>query len=201
MRQHVGTSADYIGTDPYQDRRSILYVFGHGHFTLGQHQQTYAAGSNMPVVMENGGNYSDVANIVLAALARGGFYDTYEMYGPDDYGLYVQADTSTSDYEAVSRGTYVQSAIDNYKFLSKVSYDLASKRGVEAGGNHLTFYNIFNNGSLFTGSFGDVVIDYAPTSNNVGISIARSAKDLVVVSTGSANFTLSGLMPDSIASV
>ncbi|KAJ9148584.1 hypothetical protein NKR23_g4945 [Pleurostoma richardsiae] len=200
MRPLVGTSLDYTGLDPYQNSRNLMYIFGHQNFTLAN-PQYFAVGLNMPVVMENAGSYSDAANLIIAALAGGAFYDTYETYGPDNYGLYVPADEDTGNYTAVPRGSYLQTVIDTNKFLSKMSYDLASKRAVGAGGTNLTFYNVFNNGTLLTGSFGPVCITYAPTNNSVGISIARSAKEFVLASTGSANFTLTGLSSYGISSI
>ncbi|CAK7201787.1 hypothetical protein SEUCBS139899_004502 [Sporothrix eucalyptigena] len=196
----VGTSLDFVGLDPYQDSRTFVYNFGHENFTLGQ-AWDMTLGKNLPVIMENGGSYSDAYALPIAALAGGSFYDVYEMYGPDDLGLYVPADETTGNYTPVARGSYVSAVIHNNQFFNKMAVDLATRQSIRAGGTTLDFYNVLGTNDDITGTFGSVGITYTEINGGAGVSIVRSTNELAIGANSAATFTLSGIVPYGIASV
>jgi hypothetical protein len=198
MRQNGGTSLDFIGLDPYRNNVADIFAYGHKNLT-GQY---YATGSNLLMVMENSGAVETADVLTLASLAGGAFYSLYELYGLDDFGLYVPADEDGGDYTPVERGDYVQSVRDGNHLLKKIAYDLATKLPVAAGGTGLAFFNVLGDDSDTSGSIRSIVISYETEgSSGVGIATERSERKIALLSTQAANFTLAGIATYKVKSV
>ncbi|KAJ0415654.1 hypothetical protein BJY00DRAFT_326801 [Aspergillus carlsbadensis] len=197
MRDNGGTSLDFIGLDPYH--ASVADIFAYGHRNLSG--QYYATGSNLLMVMENSGAVQTADVLHLASLAGGSFYNLYELYGPDDFGLYVPADEDSGDYTPVARAGYVQGVRDGNHLLNKIAYDLATKLPVAAGGTDLSFFNVLGDESDISGSIRSIDISYETGDSGVGIATIHSAQEVALLSTQAANFTLAGIPDDRVQSV
>ncbi|KAH8680558.1 hypothetical protein BX600DRAFT_444680 [Xylariales sp. PMI_506] len=77
MRPITGTSLDFVGLDPYTTSTSAMYSYGHQQTVVGSSNVDWSQGSNLPMVMENGGDYTGAEWLVCAALAGGAFYNVY----------------------------------------------------------------------------------------------------------------------------
>lgn len=199
LRPILGTSVDFIGLDPYSQDFTPAYEYGH---TVSWDNKLYARGKNLPMVMENGGLYSDAQGLLLATLAGGAYYNVYDYMSSDNDGLYVPKNSSAGDYSPVARGSYVQDVINTNKLLLKISQDLASKAPRAANGTELDFLNIFWNETSISSSFGSIDIIYKPSNYPiVGILDIRSSKEAALLSTGNATYELSGITDYGLTSV
>jgi hypothetical protein len=199
QRATVGTSLDFVGIDPYSNSLTSAYRFGH---TTSYDGKNFAIGKNIPMIMENSGSYDTTHGIILATLAGGGFYNVYDFMSSDNLGLYVPKDPSTKDYSPVARGLYVQTVRNTNHLLKKISGDLASKAPKGAGGKTLDYLNIFRNETSVQSSFGNIDIVFEPASNTtISIVITRGKREAAFASTGSAEYTLSGVKNYGVASV
>ncbi|KAL2837558.1 hypothetical protein BJY01DRAFT_251380 [Aspergillus pseudoustus] len=199
QRATVGTSLDFVGIDPYSDSFTSAYRFGH---TASYDGKNFAIGKNVPMIMENSGSYDTSHGVILATLAGGGFYNVYDFMSSDNLGLYVPKDSSAKDYRPVARGSYVQTVRNTNNLLKKISRDLASKAPKGAGGESLDYLNVFWNETIVQSSLGNIDITYEPSSYTVvGIVISKGERETVLASTGSAEYTLSGITDYGIASV
>lgn len=198
-RQDVGTSLDFIGLDPYSDSFSALFNFGH---TTAFDGKNYASGKNLPMVMENGGQYTTTDGLITATLAGGGYYNVYDFMSTDPHGMYVPTNQAGGDFTAKPRGSYVTTVRNTNKMLRKIGQDLATKLPKGAGGKNLDWLNIYwNDGDVDT-AFGAVTINYKPTNNRyVGISDIRNRRGVALLSTGTADYTLRGVRPYGVNSV
>jgi hypothetical protein len=194
MRLLTGTSVDFVGLDPYSTSTSTMYSYGHQTTTVGASVLNWAQGSNLPIVMENSGAVSGAENLNLATLAGGGFYNVYELMGPDNFGLYYPNKPSNHDFTPIARGSYVSGVISTNKLLKVIAQDLASKRPSGADGTKLVYFNPLSNGTLDTGTIQNFPITYTTVSSNgVGIGIVRSNLTLLFTTTRNATFTIGGV--------
>lgn len=201
-REDGGTSLDFIGLDPYEEEERTLFKFGHEAIDINGKEKNYSAGLNLPMVMENSGAVDNAANLLLATLAGGGLYNVYDLYSSDDFGLYIPGDND--DYKnPVKRGDYVDDVIKTNNLLLKVSSDLATRRPVGAGGDKLAYLNPLLDGEIEPFKFGDVDVAYDPENEetSVGIAVAKSETELVVLSTGKATYKLNGLGGEEVQSI
>ncbi|KAJ9157509.1 hypothetical protein NKR23_g297 [Pleurostoma richardsiae] len=199
QRATVGTSLDFVGYDPYSDSFTSAFAFGHAASWDGK---DFSAGKNLPMIMENSGAYNDNQGLVLAALAGGSVYSIYDVMGSDNLGLYVPKDADAGDYSPVPRGSYVADLANANKMLVKIARDMAVKLPVGAGGDDLDFLNVFWNSTSSTSSFGDVDVAYEPSNiTSVAIVDTRGSRELALLSTGTATYTLSGIKTYGVSSV
>lgn len=197
MRANGGTSLDFIGLDPYLSDLDDLYAYGHETIS-SKGTQVNAWGKNLVMAMENGGDITNAPNAVLAALAGGGLYNTYELYGPDGYGLYVP--TSDTDFTPVARGNYVADVKIVNKMLKKIGYELASRVPLSVGGTGIAFYNYLASDTTSTSSFQVFNVTYETANmTGVGISTVRTGKELAFVSSLDATFTLSSALAYNVS--
>ncbi|KAJ4207142.1 hypothetical protein NW767_002393 [Fusarium falciforme] len=199
MRKSVGASVDFIGLDPYSNDVKTIFKFGH---TTAFDGKSYDTGSNLPMIMENGGEYTNLDHLILASLAGGSLYNVYDLMSTDGHGMYVPKDTSSGDFTPVPRGSYVTDVRNTNKMLNKIALDLATKLPVGAGGKDLDFLNIFSNDTNVPGDFGKVDLAYEPAdTSSVGIVDVRSSTEVAVLSTGDAQIIFSGIQGYGIGSV
>ncbi|ETS80266.1 hypothetical protein PFICI_07795 [Pestalotiopsis fici W106-1] len=198
MRANGGTSLDYIGLDPYLSDLDGLYAYGHKTISTSG-TQVNAWGKNLVMAMENGGDITNAPNAVLATLAGGALYNTYEIYGPDGYGLYVP--TSDSDFTPVARGSYVADVKVVNNMLKKIGHDLASRVPLSVGGTGIAFYNYLASDTTSTSNFQAFNVTYETTNTTgVGISTVRTGTELAFVSSQDATFTLSSASAYNVVS-
>ncbi|KAF7557611.1 hypothetical protein G7Z17_g544 [Cylindrodendrum hubeiense] len=194
MRLTTGTSLDFVGLDPYSTSTSVLYSYGHQQTVVRTSNVNWAQGSNLPMVMENSGAYTNAEALVLAALAGGAFYNVYELVGPDNFGLYYTKGPSKGDFTLVARGSYVSNVASTNKLLKSLSLDLSTKRPSGANGTKLVYFNPLSDGTLDTGSIQNFSVTYTPqTTSGVGIGIVRSNHTLLLTSTRNATFNIDGI--------
>ncbi|KUO16207.1 RICIN domain-containing protein [Streptomyces dysideae] len=194
MRQNHGTSLDFIGLDPYSRDEGRLYRFGH--------EGLYSTGSNLPMINENGGDYQNSANLLLASLAGGAFYNVYDYYGPDGHNLYVPKDAANGDYTPVPRGSYMQEVRDTNHMLLKAAGDLASKQAEAAGGTKLQFLNPLSDlGASAKTTVRAIGVDYHTPADGVGVVVERADDEIALLSSDDATYSLHGIGRYGIASV
>jgi hypothetical protein len=194
MRDNGGTSLDFVGLDPYSPDADQLFDYGH--------QSPYNQGDNLPMVMENAGSWPNAAHLALATLAGGAFYNTYDMAGSDNNGLYIPKDQAAGDYTLVPRGSYVRQVATTNNMLTKIAEDIASKQPVGAGGTELNYLNIAGNKHANEVSTVRALgVSYKTANAGVGITDEHSDREVVVLSSQDATFTLSGITPYGVASV
>ncbi|RTE72665.1 hypothetical protein BHE90_012923 [Fusarium euwallaceae] len=178
MRKSEGVSMDFIGLDPYSNDVKAIFKFGH---TTTFDCRNYATGSNLPMMVENGGQYTNLDHLILASLAGGSLYNVYDLMSTDPHGMYVPRDGSSRDFTPVPRGSYVTDVRNTNKMLKKIAFDLATQRPE---------------------IFGKVDLTYKPAdTGSVGIVDVRSGTEVEVLSTGDAQITFSGIRGSGIASV
>lgn len=196
-----GTYLDFIGLDPYGWSRSQLYQFGHG---------SYATGSNLPVVMESGGEKSMSALMMLATLAGGGYYNVYDLCSPDGHHLYDQnlqpRVISAGDKYLPNGGTYIEDVRNHNHWLKKIAYPLASMQPESLGGKNLFYFNCegtdLSNINI-TKQMGGMSVTYkSDTQYSAGIALKKSDTEVVLLSSKDtdATFTLSDIA-NSVKSV
>ncbi|RSL51412.1 hypothetical protein CEP53_008455 [Fusarium sp. AF-6] len=192
MRKSEGASLDFIGLDPYSNHVKAIFKFGH---TTAFDGRTDATGSNLPMIMENSGQYTNLDHLILASLAAGGsLYNVYDLMSTDPHGMYVPRDGSSGDFTPVPRGSYVTDARNTNKMLNKIAFDLATQRPVGVGGKYLDFLNVFSHDTKVPGDFGKVDLTYNHAdTGSVGIVDVRSGTEVVVLNTGDAQITFSGI--------
>jgi hypothetical protein len=193
MRCGDGTSLDFIGFDPYSDDPAVLFAYGHGVNPLDNID--YSQGRNLPMVMENGGEYSNSAKLALASLAGGAFYTVYDFCGPDGHGLY---DDTEKTGAPVPHGIYIAEVRHINSMLNRIAYILAAKKSDGAGGSSLLFFNPLSAAKTNeTKNLGSMEIRYE-SFGGVGIACFDEAVDekgivdLVLLSTKEAVFTVKG---------
>jgi hypothetical protein len=194
MRHEGGTSLDFIGLDPYSDDPAVLFAYGHGANLLDK--VDYSQGRNLPLVMENGGECSNSAQLALASLAGGAFYTVYDFCSPDGHGLY---DDMGKTGTPVPHGAYITEVRNTNLMLSKIAHILAVKKSDGAGGSSLLFFNPLSAADANeTKRLGSMEIQYG-SSGGVGIGCIDDAVDgktiavLVLSSTAEAMFSVKGL--------
>lgn len=189
-----GTYLDFIGLDPYGWGRSALYGFGHGD---------YSQGSNLPVVMESGGEKSMSALMMLATLAGGGYYNVYDLCSPDGHHLYDQnlqpRVISAGDKYLPNGGTYIEDVRNHNHWLKKIAHPLAFMQPESLGGKNLLYYNCegtdLSNINI-TKSMGGMTVTYkSDTQYSSGIALKKSDSEVVLLSSKDidATFTLSDI--------
>ncbi|RSM08813.1 hypothetical protein CEP52_004503 [Fusarium oligoseptatum] len=108
MRKSEGANPDFIGLDPYSNDVKAIFKFGH---TTAFDGRNYATGSNLPMIMENGGQYTNLDHLILASPAGGSLYNIYDLMSTDPHGMvgltYKPADTGSVGIVDVRSGTEV----------------------------------------------------------------------------------------------
>jgi hypothetical protein len=193
MRRESGTNLDFIGLDPYSDDPAAIFAFGHG--INPKDKIDYSQGRNLPLVMENGGDYSNSAKLVLASLAGGAFYIVYDFCGPDGHGLYDDMEKTGSP---VPHGVYITEVRNTNALLNKIAHVLAANKSDGAGGSSLLFFNPLSAANVNeTKNLGSMEIQYE-SAGGVGIACIDDAVDgkdiaaLVLLSTVEAVFNIKG---------
>jgi hypothetical protein len=97
-----------------------------------------------------------------------------ELYGPDDFGLYIPADEDGGDYTPVDRGDSVQAVRNAPHMPNKIAYDLATKLPIAAGGTGLSFFNVLGDKSDITGAIHSINIFYETEGTGIGTATERS---------------------------
>jgi hypothetical protein len=194
MRRESGTNLDFIGLDPYSDDPAVLFAYGHG--VNPKDEIDYSQGRNLPLVMENGGECSNSAKLVLASLAGGAFYTMYDFCGPDGHGLYDDVRKTGSP---VPHGAYITEVRNTNSMLNKMAHILATKKSDGAGGSSLLFFNPLSVANVNeTKKICSMEIQYE-SANGVGIVSIDNSVDgkkisaLVLLSTAAAIFSIKEL--------
>ncbi|CAK7236260.1 hypothetical protein SBRCBS47491_009578 [Sporothrix bragantina] len=193
MRQNGGTSVDFGGLDPYINNATLLWQFGHNQVAIGGTNVNWAMGSNVPMIMENGGEYTNSEWLILATVAGGGYYNVYDFMDQESYNMWVPANRAAGNYTPVPAGSFVAGIISTNNLLKSLSSDLATKVPNGAGGTDLVFFNTLNDGNNLTNTLSSVPITYTPTTGGVGIGIVQSKEVIVLTTTRDAYFTLTGI--------
>ncbi|KAH8674250.1 hypothetical protein BX600DRAFT_433837 [Xylariales sp. PMI_506] len=201
MRENGGTSVDFGGLDPYISNVTQLWEFGHQQVLIGATNVDWTNGSNVPMIMENGGEYNNSEWLILATVAGGGYYNVYAFMDQESYNMWDPADRAAGNFTPVPAGSYVEGVISTNKILKSLSADLATKVPNAAGGSDLVFFNALNDDTNLTDSLWSVPVEYSPTSGGVGIGVVRSDVTIVLATTRDANFTLSDITSYGIVSV
>jgi Domain of unknown function (DUF4978) len=199
LRAAGGTSVDFCGLDPYVTNNTILWMFGHEINPLTDLDSSY--GFNLPMVMENGGSYTNTEWLILSTLAGGGYYNVYDMMSFENYGLYLPANRAAGNYTPIPRASYVAGVVSTNTLLKSLGQDLATKRPNGAGGTDLVYFNALDAGTNLTDSLWSIPVTYSPTAGGVGIGVVRSGVALLFASTRAANFSLSEITSYGISSV
>lgn len=168
LRDSIGTNLDFIGIDNYSNDEADI-------------QSTMPTmGKNFKMVMENNGHNN--GRIKLAALAGNTMVDTYNMCGPDDNNLYEQ--TTKGNY--TPHGDNINEVrVVNHLILSD-PVDLATKAQ-----NKSLFVHNWQAKSAAPATGGNMAITYNPSSiTDMGVSIKRSDKEIVLMSIQGGTFTL-----------
>lgn len=198
-RANGGTYIDFIGYDPYKQDTATMFNFGNTITKMTKVSVNYSQGKNLPMVMENGGNYTNSASLALAALAGSSFYNVYEFGGPDNFGLYDKDASSANGFKA--HGGYIDEVRATNDMLNKIAPVLASYKADGAGGKRLTFFNALSDNSASTKkTVRAIPIIYNTQNNGVGIAAAVSDKEIVFESSKAAEFVLTGAKDYDIAS-
>ncbi|MCD8179868.1 MAG: DUF4978 domain-containing protein [Firmicutes bacterium] len=198
-RENEGTSIDFIGYDPYSTDMGVMFNFGNTYTSTSGGSINYSYGNNLPMIMENGGSYSNSAALTMAALAGGSFYNMYELCGPDGYGMYVDTD---KDGVMEERGDYADEIRAVNSMLNKIAVHLASKKADGAAGDTLVFFNeLSNNSESDKKMIRAVPIVYTSEDNGVGTAIEASETEIVLTTTADSEFTLTGISQYGISSV
>lgn len=201
MRANGGTSVDFCGLDPYISNATQLWQFGHQQVAIGDSNVNWAMGSNVPMIMENGGEYTNSEWLILATLAGGGYYNVYDFMDEESYNMWVPADRAAGNFTPVPSGSYMTGVISTNQILKSLSADLATKVPNGAGGTDLVYFNALNSSTNLTDSLWSIPVEYSPTTGGVGIGIVRSDVAILLATSRQANFTLSGITSYGIASV
>jgi hypothetical protein len=203
MRPITGTSVDFVGLDPYSTNTTLMYTYGHQTTTFSSSVYDWSQGSNLPMVMENGGQYTNAEYLNLAALAGGAVYNIYELMGPDNFGYYYPAGPHSGNFTPIERGAYVSPWRTTRKLLNQLSADLATKRPSGANGTRLVFFNPLGDSTITThsGTIQKFPVSYTSSSNGVGIGVVRSDVALVFATTRDATFVVSGVTTYGISAV
>ncbi len=197
MRKSDGTYIDFIGYDPYDKDVSVIYNYGHSVTQMTKVSVDYSTGLNLPVVMENDGKFSNSAQLTLASLVGGAFYNMYEICGPDNFGLYTKGNDGTS----IPCDNYIEDVCSTNFMLNKIGNILASKQADEAGGEQLMFFNPKSDDTkTSTKPLRGINITYN-TENGVRIAAEQSSKEIVLESNTASQFVLSNLKDSGIVSV
>ncbi|HMR48904.1 MAG TPA: DNRLRE domain-containing protein [Arachnia sp.] len=169
-RANGGTYLDFIGVDPYRIATGDVYRLGHAPYydtsRTAVAVPNFAQGENLVMSMENGGDYPNVGDLIVATIAGGAFNKTYDLCGADGHSVLNDSVNSAYDgvcsaagqkaangsgnpsdyttgqnYAAYPYATKIESLTNTNKTLQKVGYDLASKQSDGAGGTKLKFFN------------------------------------------------------------
>ncbi len=207
-RVSEGTDLDMVGLDPYSvnsgSSNEYLYSFGHESSTYKNHTCNYGQGSNVPMVMEYGGNNAGVANSIIACIAGGGVFNIYELLsGKEDFGIYTDPGHTGEVKERIKDGVnVVESLKATNNMLNKVKYDLASKKSDGAGGNTLLFFNpISDNTENSTKQVRALDVTYHTSNNGVGIAMEKSEKEMVLLSTSESEFAVDDIKEYGITAI
>ncbi|CAK7206827.1 hypothetical protein SEUCBS139899_009633 [Sporothrix eucalyptigena] len=193
MRQNGGTSVDFGGLDPYINNASLLWQFGHKQVAIGGTNVNWATGSNVPMIMENGGEYNNSEWLILATVAGGGYYNVYDFMDEQSYNMWVPANKAAGNYTPVPAGSFVSGVSSTNNLLKSLSWDLATKVPDGAGGTDLVFFNTLNDGNNLTNTLLSVPVTYSPTTGGIGIGIVQNNQTILLTTTRDASFNLSGI--------
>ncbi|MDO4563549.1 MAG: DUF4978 domain-containing protein [Clostridia bacterium] len=192
-----GTYLDFIGLDPYGWDRSSLYGFGTG---------SYSTQSNLPMVMESGGEKSMSALMMLATVAGGAFYNVYDLCSSDGHHLYDKnlepRVIGSGDKYLPDGGTYIEDVRNHNSWLNKIAYELATKKPEKLGGKNLLFFNCEGTDAAsinVTKRIGGMDVIYnSDTIYSSGIAVKKSDNEIVLLSSKDtdASFTLSDVGSD-----
>lgn len=178
LRNGAGTNLDFIGIDNYSSSPTVI-----------EGAQPVIA-NNYAMIMEN--NAQNPATVKLAALAGNTSLNSYDMCGPDGYGLYTQ----TSPGVCTPTGSNITGVRAMNHMLASDTVDLA----LNAQGKGLFVHNWAAN-STSTTTGGSLGISYTPTTtNDQAVSIQRSNTEIVLMNTGGGTFTIPAELNVSAAS-
>ncbi len=179
MKRKEKSELDFIGFDPYSQDIKEIFAFGHDSY--------YAQGENFPMVMENGGSYENTAELILAALAGGSFYNVYDMCSTDTFGLYVNTEKNTM----IPNGEYVQIVRQTNEMLNQIAFELATKQPDGAGGDSLVFFNEL--GLLkadIVKNVGPNRVRYKSEEHGIGIAVYYKNNEMILLSTANGEFVV-----------
>jgi hypothetical protein len=199
VREASGTNIDFIGHDTYNFSIGSVYDLGHTKIITPKGVSVnYAQGKNLPMIMENGGNYSNAANLTLAALAGGSFYNVYDLCSTDKWSMYDNSENN----ELIPSSEHIEAIRQTNKMLNKLAPHLATKKADGADGEALKFFNELSNGTAsVTKNIRAVDVTYNTDNSGVGIAIDESPHSIVFASVSEADFVLNGLSDYGIESV
>lgn len=178
MRNQKMTNIDFIGDDPYTNDIKNTYDYGCNGI--------YNYGENLPMIMENGGEYENTDKLIFSALAGGAYYNIWELITSGETkwqtGFYY-----VNHSQKILHAKWHQTRIKNLIYmLRKDAFDLATL----LSGSKLIFFNhlfnyIYNQSNMLDGR----KINYSTSFGGAGVAIAR--KDCIIfMSTAKANFSV-----------
>jgi hypothetical protein len=128
-----GTNLDFIGNDPYVQSPGAIYSY----CTAG----AVAQGRNLPMVMENSGNYENTAQLLFAAFAGDCRYHVWEMNSSiksKDFGADMGLYSTKWTRRTIAPKPHVSRLRKMLRLLNKDRLDLAALR---PGSAALKFFN------------------------------------------------------------
>jgi hypothetical protein len=133
VRIASGTALDFIGNDPYIQSPGAIYSY----CTAG----AVAHGRNLPMVMENSGNYANTAQLLFAAFAGDCRYHVWEMNSSIksvDFGTDMGLYSTNWSRRTIAPKSHVSGLKKMLRMLNKDRLDLATLR---PGSAALKFFN------------------------------------------------------------
>ena len=215
MRTETGTHLDFVGSDWYRKTDQDMYLVGHAEAS----NVNQAIGENLPSVMEDGMNNSNIAEKTFATVAGGATHNGYNACSFDGDALYdpnaSAACTVTDDpIDASDPAKYpwekttmtYRQKVDRLRLVNrlyeKVGYDLATKQSDVAGGTRLAFLNPTGQtavGATASATVGGVDVTYTVAEDTTGFNIPsrgfvidRDNHELALGTTETTTFRLKG---------
>jgi hypothetical protein len=184
-RSRGGTGIDFVGVD----------LYGADIHPKGVRDTLKETGKNFRMIMEIAAEVPNVSQLSLTALSGGVAYHYYEACGTDGHGIYSQNGANMfkprSDYITAIRAT-------NHMLLSDV-YDLALLKPQSTGNSGFFVHNW--QGTSVSSTTGVRGVSFTPgSSGSQGISIARSATEIVLMNTLGGTFNYPASLQASAAS-
>ncbi len=168
LRAEKGTNIDFVGIDVYgttPEKIASIMPF---------------KGKNLRMIMESGAEVSDAAIYQMAALSGNTGYIHYDFLGPDGHGLYARDGNvgfkETGSTKSVRATNWLQ---------QHCMTDLARN----ANGYGLYVHNAYADSKTATESEEGIVFVPTTTSSQ-GVSIRRSATEVLLMATEGGAFTL-----------
>jgi hypothetical protein len=184
-RSKGGTNIDFVGVD----------LYGADIYPHGVRDTIPETGTNYHMVMEIAADVQNIPQLSLTALSGSNAFDYYEACGTDGHGIYLQNGANAfkprSNYITTIRAT-------NHMLLSDV-YDLALLKPQSTGSTGFFVHNW--EGTSTASTTGVRGVNFKPgSSGSQGISISRSATEIVLMNTIGGTFNYPASLQVSAAS-